>query len=110
MRVTQSPNPSIQSTQTSQSESAKKSEQTQKARSRSATEVYKDAAGTAAGSAKTDISAKGRELATARSVATSTPDVREDRVAELKKRIAEGKYEVDSNRIADKLVNEHMSF
>jgi len=43
-------------------------------------------------------------------VAKSAPDVREDRIAELKKRIAEGKYEVDANKLADKMVSEHMGF
>ena len=43
--------------------------------------------------------------------AAHTPaDVHEDRIAELKKKIADGKYEVDANKLADKMVSEHMGF
>jgi len=30
-------------------------------------------------------------------------------VAELKKRIAEGKYKVDANAVADRMVDEHLN-
>lgn len=39
-------------------------------------------------------------------IARNTPDVREDRVNELKKKIKEGKYEVDSGKIADGIMRE----
>jgi negative regulator of flagellin synthesis FlgM len=39
-------------------------------------------------------------------IAKNTPDVREDRVAELKKKIQEGTYEVDSGKIADGMMRE----
>ena len=39
-------------------------------------------------------------------IARATPDVREDRVAELKKQIAEGTYKVDSGNIADGMMRE----
>jgi len=56
------------------------------------------------------VSDQGRELSEARrkafEIAKSTPDVREDRVAELKARIADGKYEVDSGKIADGMLRE----
>ena len=58
--------------------------------------------------AKTEISPKSREFAQAKSVASHTPDVREDRVADLKKRISEGSYRIDEDAIADRMVDEHM--
>jgi flagellar biosynthesis anti-sigma factor FlgM len=39
-------------------------------------------------------------------IARNTPEVREDRVAQLKKKIAEGKYNVDSEKIAEGIVTE----
>ncbi len=39
-------------------------------------------------------------------IAKSTPDIREDRVAELKKQIADGTYKPDAGRIADGMLHE----
>lgn len=60
-------------------------------------------------SVKSDISARGKDMAKAKDVASAAPDVREDKIAELKKRIAEGKYNVAPEKIADKLVDEHLA-
>lgn len=57
---------------------------------------------------KTEISPRAREFAQAKDVASKAPDVREDRVEELKQRIAEGKYNIDSKSIAERMVDEHM--
>lgn len=58
--------------------------------------------------ANADISPRSREFAQAKAVATAAPDVREGRVAELKKRISEGSYHVDADAIADRMVDEHL--
>ncbi len=58
--------------------------------------------------ANAEISQKSRELALAKNVATETPDIREDKVADLKKKISEGSYRVDSEAIADRLVDDHL--
>ena len=39
-------------------------------------------------------------------IARDTPDIREDRVAELKKQIAEGNYKPDPGKIADGMLRE----
>lgn len=51
---------------------------------------------------------KGRaaEFQKALEIAKGTPDVREDRVAALKKQIADGTYQVDSGKIADGMLRE----
>ena len=59
--------------------------------------------------AKAEISAKAKDFAKAKAVAADAPDVREDRVAELKKRISEGKYQVDAQAVADRMVDDHLS-
>lgn len=60
-------------------------------------------------SVNAEISSRAKEFGRAKSVASSAPDVREEKIAELKKRIAEGRYKVDSNAVADRLVDEHLS-
>lgn len=75
-----------------------------------------DKSGEAAAPAKTDssgavnaeISTKAKELAKAKAVASQAPDVREDKIAALKAKIAEGKYNVDADAVADRLVDDHL--
>lgn len=87
--------------------SAKKTDKTGKA---DAASRAKASATTADGapSARAEISARAKELAKAKDVASKTPDVREEKIAELKKRIASGQYQVDSNAVADRMVAEHL--
>jgi negative regulator of flagellin synthesis FlgM len=51
-----------------------------------------------------EISDAARSLASARSAATRSPDVRAGRVAELKAAIANGTYTVDSRQLARSLI------
>jgi negative regulator of flagellin synthesis FlgM len=56
------------------------------------------------------ISADAKERAEAQKkafdIAKSTPDIREDRVADIKARIAAGTYQIDSGNIADGMLRE----
>lgn len=110
MRVDSARTSSVQSKEGSSAESAKKSgraaliEEGKKSRDAAAA---KNAA--ASGAVKSDISPKARELSTAKAVASEAPDVRESRVAELKKRISDGSYSVDAKAVADRLVDDHLS-
>lgn len=52
-----------------------------------------------------EISGMARTLQVARTAVSSVPDVREDRVAALRKSINEGTYAVSSADIADKLLS-----
>lgn len=58
--------------------------------------------------AKTEISNKSREFGHAKQVASAAPDIREDRVHDLKRRIADRSYKVDHDAIADRMVDEHL--
>jgi flagellar biosynthesis anti-sigma factor FlgM len=57
-----------------------------------------------------ELSEKGKSRAAeqkkAFDIAKNTPDVREDRVAELKAKIQSGTYEIDSGKIADGMLRE----
>lgn len=79
--------------------SAKKSEKSNKGGA---------AAAISSGSVSTDISAKGKDLAKAKEVAKNAPDIREEKVAELRRRIAEGKYRPDPEAIADRMIGDHL--
>jgi flagellar biosynthesis anti-sigma factor FlgM len=60
------------------------------------------------GATKAELSSRGKEIARASALAQGAPDVREDKIAELKKRIAEGGYKIDDHAVADRLVSEHL--
>ncbi len=53
-----------------------------------------------------EISSRSRDLARARQAVESTPDVRADKVAEIKKRIEDGTYSVSPELLAQKLLGE----
>lgn len=105
MRVNQSTSNSVQS---GDAASVSKSGHTEKAERAKRQEGASRSSAIANESAKTEISAKGRDFAQAKAVASSAPDVREDKVAELKKKIAGGHYRVDADAIANRLVDEHL--
>lgn len=58
---------------------------------------------------KPEISSKAREFSQAKEAAAKAPDVREDKIAELKRRISAGTYQVNAQALADKMVDEHVS-
>jgi negative regulator of flagellin synthesis FlgM len=60
------------------------------------------------GGAQASISAKAKDFVQARSIASDAPDIREEKIAELKRRIASGGYKVDADEIADRMVDEHI--
>lgn len=49
---------------------------------------------------------KAKAFQKALEIARNTPDIREDRVAEIKKKIQDGTYQVDSGKIADGMLME----
>ncbi len=50
------------------------------------------------------ISQQAQDLQTANNIARNTPDVRENKVDEIKELIKSGNYEVDLSKIADKIL------
>ena len=50
------------------------------------------------------VSSEARSLAASRRAVESAPDVREDRVAELKQRVARGEYDVPADVLARDLL------
>ena len=61
-------------------------------------------------SSKVSVSSRAQDMKKAKEVANAAPDVDETKVARLQKLIDEGKYKVDAKDIADKMVDEHLSW
>lgn len=53
----------------------------------------------------TQISAKAKEIMTARAELKEMPQVREEKVAALKEKVQSGNYQVDSKAVAAKILN-----
>jgi negative regulator of flagellin synthesis FlgM len=53
----------------------------------------------------TQISAKAKEIMTARAELKEMPQVREEKVAALKDKVQSGNYQVDSKKLAAKILN-----
>lgn len=96
MKVTPAGNPPIQANDTTNTSRAEKNAQTHKTKKEIPEGV------------SSKISSRAREFIKAKELASQAPDIREQRVAELKKKIAEGKYHVDVDAVADRLVEEHL--
>ena len=57
---------------------------------------------------KVDLSAESKEMKKIHDVLAATPEVRTERVEALKKLVESGQYDVKSEAIADKMVNEFL--
>ncbi len=60
-------------------------------------------------SANVNVSERAQMMAKAKEIASGPMTVDEAKVARLQKMIDEGKYKVDAEAIADRLVDEHMT-
>jgi len=58
---------------------------------------------------KVSLSPRARELIKAQQALATLPDIREDKVAVVKARIDEGRYHIDSEGIAAKMIQEGLS-
>lgn len=103
-------NPSVsQSIQNTQTDATKRSDQTAKTERARHIEQMAKTQGSTLTSSKAEISDKAKDFAKAHAVASAAPDVREDRIAEIKRRLASGDYKVDSDAIAEKMISDHRS-
>ena len=109
MRVNQSGNSNVQSSEAAASKSTSKAAQAKKTGKAAEGQAQgKAQSADSAASSKAELSAKGREMSQAKAVASDAPDVREEKIAELKRRIQEKRYQVDSTKVADKMVDDHL--
>jgi negative regulator of flagellin synthesis FlgM len=59
-------------------------------------------------SARVELSQRAQDIKKAKELATPSGDIDEAKVARLQKMIDEGKYKIDAEAIADRLLDEHM--
>lgn len=57
---------------------------------------------------KMTLSQKARDIEKIQEILRTTPDVREDRVAHLKKKITSGEYNVNGKDVADQMLREFL--
>lgn len=102
MKVNSSTTQSTQSGETSGAKKASRSSASSESSSAKNSSKLSD-------SYKAELSDRARDMSKAKAAANSAPDVREDRVAALKRKIADGSYNVDADAIADKMFDEHLN-
>ena len=56
---------------------------------------------------KLEISQVAKDYRVAKDVLAQTPDIREDKVSDIKRRMESGTYNVNMQEVADKLVNRY---
>jgi len=52
------------------------------------------------------LSHKAREIQDAKRILSSSPDIREEKVAEIRKRIENGTYQIEGDKISIKMIKE----
>lgn len=57
---------------------------------------------------RVEFSARSREMQKIYEVLRAAPDVRSDKVSEIRKQIEEGRYRVDSDTLAEKIIKESL--
>jgi negative regulator of flagellin synthesis FlgM len=55
---------------------------------------------------KVEISPQSRDLKKIHDILAQTPDIRSEKVAALKKAVAEGRYQISAENIAEKMIRE----
>jgi negative regulator of flagellin synthesis FlgM len=55
---------------------------------------------------KVDLSTQAKDIQQAKSALSAVPDVREEKVQEIKSQVEQGKYNVSAEKIAGKMVGE----
>ncbi|MGD9331284.1 MAG: flagellar biosynthesis anti-sigma factor FlgM [Desulfobacterales bacterium] len=74
-----------------------------------AVEKPSESASAARNDDRVTLSPKARELLEAQRILAATPDIREEKVAAIKARIADGRYRIDSERVAARMIQEALS-
>lgn len=57
---------------------------------------------------RVQLSPKAKEMQEAKRILGAIPDIREEKVAQIRKEIAEGTYQINSQKIAEKMVTESL--
>lgn len=58
---------------------------------------------------KVELSSLAKDVSKARTEVDRTPDIRTEKVESLKEKVSSGEYKVDPDKVAQKIVDEHLS-
>ncbi len=58
------------------------------------------------GDAQTNLSGRAKSIQRAREVALNTPDIRKEKVNDVRAEIAEGRFQIDSEAVAGKILQD----
>jgi len=70
--------------------------------------VDKQATPTAVAATKVDISSQAKDIQLAKTVISNLPEIRDAKVQDLKAQIQQGNYNIDSGKVAEKMVGESL--
>jgi negative regulator of flagellin synthesis FlgM len=82
-----------------------KSLRVDKAQANAAAQKAAAAAGAVKGGRPLELSSKGEEIRVATKGLNNLPDVRQEKVARLKKEIEEGRYKIDPEKVAEGILS-----
>ena len=68
----------------------------------------KDTAKTGSSADNVQLSERSLEIVRVKEAVASAPEIRQDKVDELKARLADGTYEAEAEEIADRLIKAHL--
>ena len=57
---------------------------------------------------RVELSPKAKKMQEAKRILGTIPDIREEKVAQIRKQIEDGTYQIDSQKIAEKMVTESL--
>lgn len=58
---------------------------------------------------KVSLSDASRDMQTAKQAVVASPDIRTEKVNEIKQAVADGRYEVDAGKVAEKMIGQIIS-
>ncbi len=61
-----------------------------------------------AGASKVDVSDRAQQAKKIKELANKVPDIDQEKVAKFRQMIDEGKYKIDANAVASRMVDEHL--
>jgi len=96
MKITDQYNPALRQ--------IKETESSAKAKAAKAKKEGAQAAGD-----KVELSSLAKDVSKARTQVDKTPDIRASKVEALKEKVSSGEYKVDPDKVAQKMVDEHLS-
>ena len=73
------------------------------------TKTSKTTTETTSGGDTVELSSMAKDVSKARTAVDQTSDVRTEKVEALKEKVISGEYKVDADKVAQKMVDEHLS-